>query len=74
MDYLPRYHSPASDQSANHNASSDIDVFGEETCKIVREGDDIGGEIGTDLSYNPSEAAVLCEYLSWVEFNVLIMC
>ena len=55
MDDLPRYHDPTCCNSGNYNTATDIDVLREEIGHIVGTGDDVGGQVGSDLSHDPAE-------------------
>lgn len=53
---LPRHHDPASGDRYDDNASSDVDIFGEEIGQIVRSADDVRREVGSYLRDTPRKA------------------
>jgi hypothetical protein len=53
VDYFPRNHDPSGGHGGDDYAAADIDVLWEEGGHVVGAGDDVCGEVGTDLGDDP---------------------
>lgn len=49
-------HYPATDDGRDDHSTTNIDILREEIDHVVRAGDDVGGQVGTDLSDAPAKA------------------
>ena len=56
MDDFPGDHNPCRGDRCENHAASDVDVFGEQVREIIGAADDVGGEIRSDLCYDPGKA------------------
>lgn len=57
---LPGDHDPGCCDCGDDHTAADVDVFWEEGGHVVGTGDDVGGQVGTDLSNDPGEADEEC--------------
>ena len=56
------------DERADELSTADVDVFGEQSGKIIREGDGVAGDVGHDVEEHEQEAS---EELACAVFEVV---
>ena len=60
VDDLPGDHDPGCCDCGDDHTAANVDVLWEEGGHVVGTGDDVGGQVGTDLSNDPGEADEEC--------------
>lgn len=55
VDDLPRLHDPSGRDGGDNDAATDVDVLGEQAANVIGAADDVGRQVGTDLSHDPAK-------------------